>query len=392
MMRRGLLACLALVAVLGALCLAAGIEWSTPFRPQRAESFVPSGMDLLGGRRAETEGAVLWVEGSDDAERSVLLARNLNLEAADWQYLRVALPRFPATLSLSLIWRSSEHPTRLQRAGLPRPGRFASTVRLAEIDGWRGTISELGLLLEPAAMISTGSTLDRRFAIESMRIESDSFGAAINALATDWTAYRPWGGRSINTGGFELETSRSYSLVWFVALLVLVFGLLLAALGSRRSQIWVPLGVALLLGWLVLDLHQLGQLFWRGDFARQAQQRSDDLQLHHQLAAALEAARPALQTADIGLALVASSLPFHRTYGAFRLLPLPSAAVDSPPKLVAQDKKLALVLVGRGDWQFDPEVQRLRWAGHEYEVEQLYTDAHLSAYRLIREVEPEARP
>lgn len=388
--RFAFLASLALVVVLVAVCFAAGIEWGTPLHAQRAESIAPTDFELIGSRHAGVTGTVLWLEGSDEAERSVLLARNLSLEAADWRYLRTALPSFPATLKLSMIWRSSEHPTRLQRVSLPRPGRLASGIRLAEIDGWRGTISEIGLLLEPATLLQPGTTLQRRFAIETLRIESDSVGGAISALITDWTAYRPWVGRSINTGGFELGIPGTYSLVWFVALLVFVCGLVSVAMRRRGSLPWIPLGVALLLGWLVLDLHQLSQLFWRGDFARQAQQVSHGLQLDERLTTSLETARPLLQAAGIRLAMVGSSLPFHRTYGAFRLLPLPSAAIDSPPRLGAQDGQSALVLIGRGEWQFDAERRRLGWAGREYEVEQLFRDEQLSAYRLIREIEPES--
>lgn len=391
---RALLVTAAALLLSALACLfAAGANWRAPLLPERVEQFDIRALQQFGSKQADGPGDAVWFTGADESARSLLMARDLQLAAEEWQFLVLRFARFPADLRVSLIWRSSEAPERLQSQVLARPGRQAAHVRLADIDGWGGTITELGLLVFPANLLAAETTAERRFALAGFSLESDSTGAALASLVTEVTAYRPWVGRSINTAGFEVASSRPYAMVMLVAVLVLIAGLaarLVLVPSVRRS--WLPLGLALLVGWLVLDLHLLAQLFWRGEFTRQADLRGNELQVDVALNEGLTALRSKLVERDIRLAMVGATLPFYRTYGAFRLLPLPSVATQVPPSTIAADDRLALVLIGRGDWQHDPSARSLRWADNVYRVDVLHSDAQLAAFRLLEKLDSEVTP
>lgn len=394
MSRRSILVAAAALLLSALACLfAAGANWGAPLAPERIEHFDITALQRFGSEPVEGSGEAVWFAGADDSARSLLMARDLQLAADEWHFLALRFAHFPANLRVSLVWRSSDAPERLQSQVLPRPGRHAARVRLSGMAGWSGTITEFGLLVFPANLVAPETTAQRRFALDELRLESDSISAALASLVTELTAYRPWVGRSINTAGFEVVSSRPYVMVLLVAVLVLIAGgafRIARSAGAGRG--WLPLAAALLVGWLVLDMHQLAQLFWRGEFTRQASLRGNELQVDVALNDALTSLRAKLVEHDIRLAMVGATLPFFRTYGAFRLLPLPSVAMEAPPQSVAAGDQLALVLIGRGNWQHDPAAGSLSWEGSIYRVDVLHSDAQLTAFRLHEKLGGEVSP
>lgn len=394
MRRRGLLAVAA--ALLGALALlvTAGVEWGTPLRAARVQAFTVADLQPIGSQPDGVSDSAVWFKGADaQSGRSLLLARELDLVASDWPMLRLRFERFPEDLRLFLVWRSSVSPQQLQASPLPRPGRSSMHVGLAQLPEWSGTISELGLMLAPADLLPMQATMDRRFALATLALESNSVAGGLASLASEWRAYRPWTGRSINTAGFELGRAPPRSLVLLLASWAFGFVLLFVLLtGARGSSLRRALLLALLAGWLLLDMQFWAQTHWRADFTRQAHRRGLELAADPALSAAIGRLRSSLQASAVQRVLVGSTIPFHRTYGAFELLPLISVAIDSPGPAAAANAGVALVLIGQGDWLYDPISSRLTWSGQEFAVDLIHEDAQLAAYRLRGDDEPAGSP
>ncbi len=375
---------LLLVFLGGALALlwAAGGEVSAPWRAAERYAFEPRELAPVGARRVEGAKANGVFEGADGLGRSLLMARGLNLDAAHWSVLSYRFEAFPATLKLVLVWRIDASPERLRSLPLPRPGSRAASVRLDGVEGWEGRISELGLLVLPADLLPAEATLERRLVLRELALASRSQAGALAALQTEWSAYRPWVGRSINTAGFELSSPQRHSLLGFVLVMCLLLGMAgwLAFRPALRPTL--AIGIALIMAWVVLDLLQLAQLHWRGDFTLQAHRQSEEVQVDPRLSAILTELQPVLRALDPRLVLVSGDSPFHRTYGAFRLLPLPVAVVESPPALPESEQRLALVLIGADAARFDATRGTLRWGTRDYAAEAVFDLPPVRAFRL----------
>jgi hypothetical protein len=380
-MRRVAWAVPAAVLLIGCvLLIAAGARPGTPLSPAQAAELDLAQFRLEAGGQKEFSPRGLAVEGADGLGRTLLVQSTQGLRAAEYSRLGYRFEAFPAELKLALVWRTEEEPSRMQSLPLPRPGLSSHWVRLDEVEGWSDGIAEIGLLVMTADLLPSESTLARRFELSWLRLESASLRGDLAALQTDVRAYRPWVGRSINTAGYELAIPQRHALVAPVAALVLLLGAALAiAFPVAR---WRSLAACLLLGWLILDLQQLAQLFWRGDFTRRAHSLSDEVQVEPRFNAALEQVRPVLRAAEPRLVLVGGALPFHRTYGAFRLLPLPASAIDSAPVLSAEEDRIAVVLVGNGDWRFDASSGTLHWSERSYPARLLFEQGGLVAFML----------
>lgn len=380
-------AVLALAVLLagGALALlaAAGGDASAPWRAAERHVFEPSELVPIGARRVDGIGADAVFEGADGLGRSLLMARNLSLDAAHWSSLSYRFDAFPATLKLVLVWRVEASPERLRSLPLPRPGVRAAAVLLDGVEGWEGQISELGVLVLPADLLPAQATLDRRIVLRALTLESRSQSGALAALLTEWSAYRPWVGRSINTAGFELASPQRHSLLGFVLAMALLLGLAAWLVFRPRLRLALAVGVALVGAWVALDLVHLAQLHWRGDFTRQAHRQGEEIQVDPHLNAVLEALQPSLRALEPRLVLVSGASPFQRTYGAFRLLPLPVAVVGSPPALPAGEQRLALVLIGVDAADFDAATRTLRWGARSYVAEAVFEEPPVRAFRLL---------
>jgi len=376
----------AVVLVLGsllALFLAAGVNPSLPWSPERAMQFAPHELSPMGARLEYLEDGSAVFAGADALGRSLLVARELDLDAGQFPVVRYEFNRFPATLKLVLVWRSSLAPERLRSSPVPRPARGLQRVEFGSVEGWEGRISEVGLLVLPADLLPAQATAERQFALRQFGLESASQSGAVASLLTEWTAYRPWVGRSINVTGFELGLAQRQTLVWFAAALVVVLGLalwLLPLMGLRR---WGAFVVAAALAWVILDLLHLAQLHWRNDFTRQAQLAAEESQVDPRLAAVRGGLRPILADIDPRLVLVSGQSAFHRTYGAFRLLPLPVAAVESAPVLPDGEQRLALVVIGKGVAEFDADANQLQWGHRRYAAQRVFEQTPVQAFRLM---------
>jgi hypothetical protein len=222
-----------------------------------------------------------------------------------------------------------------------------------------------------------------------MRLESGSWRAAVASLATEWTAARPWVGRSINTGGFDIAGRRSPSRSAFVAgLIVLSLVLLRLALGSaamRRAALpLVVVGVGLL---FVENLLQHGARTAVAIEAAGAASRHPEWPLAAQPSLAAEAAALQRRIDDEPWRpriWVYGAPGFFREYPTWLLRKQDAATLTDPDQLPeqAQLANFLIVLVGEGDWDFDPSLERVRIGRQTRAAAPYFEGAWLRVYRI----------
>lgn len=246
-----------LLLVAGWACLlawAAGVVWHEPLQPRHAQDLRPANFSLVHGQGRRERGALV-VERAGDDDALQQSQRVHWLDTAGLPILRYRFADFPATLQLSLIWRTADAPDRLQTWSLPRPGRGDAAIDLSRVPGWHGRLMEVGFAEFPALNLTPPGTPFEPFEIQAAALESPSWRGRLQALAAEWLARPAWSQRSINASGREVAEPVRPTLVLVLALGVgwaLACGL--AVFPGWRRRPLVPAMVALALAWGILDL------------------------------------------------------------------------------------------------------------------------------------------
>jgi hypothetical protein len=387
MSRARLAVALALGLLLGVLLLFgfAGIELDTPLRA--ADRLLVEPTRLVSRDAAlEPDGAGLQVVGADAQGISLLLQPVEPFEAGRYRHFSLALRDLPPVLRALLVWRVDG-----ELRAMPIPGLFhgRATLDLAGVDGWRGRVDAIGFALLPTDYLAAEPSRQRRFGFERGSLATDSWGGALHALVTQWTAYRPWNGRSNNTAGFELSATPGPSLQAFVAGLLAITLLLALVLGGRRAlRGSAVVAIALALG--LLAARQAAQLVMRAQVASSAAAIAADHpqwplaaqpQLGHealQLSARLDPSPPPRL-------LVWSEDRFLREYPTWLLRRFNAASLHTPAQLTELGQALpgsVLVLAGDGGWEYDQAAARLSLHGLDLSATLLLHGSLLQAYRL----------
>lgn len=186
--------------------------------------------------------------------RAILASRVERISAADYPFLRLELSSQNGVEDILFFYRRSDELNRVQQLLLPLfPGQL--TWFLGDEDGWKGTISEIGLIV-----YGDDST---RLAVESLRLLPNSSLISIDAELSRWLAVWRWDQRTINFlpwyGGriAPVPTVVAWLLLAFLLLSVLKGNspgknkLLYSVAPGPRWRIAVTLA---LLGWLMLDV------------------------------------------------------------------------------------------------------------------------------------------
>lgn len=323
-------------------------------------------------RGAHANGTTMLMQaaGPFEAARFRYVAYDLGLERIDKAYF---------------LWRSEGE---LRNVLLPAAPGGDGVLDLQGVPGWEGQIDAIGVAASPTDLVHPAYVAEREFALRSLRLESPSWRGALAALRDHWTAYRPWTGRSNNTGGFEFSPKAGASATLFLAVLAaMALVLALAFFGAATARRWVVpvVGVAALL----LAMVQLEQLALRGSVAHSAAARADSpaqpLSAQPLLAAAAIDLSDRLRSEGRTRVFVGGESQFFAEYTTW-LLREHNAAVLAPlGALPAKlDAPVFVVLAGKGPWQFDVAAGRLT-IGERHWVGQLVHDGGiLRAYRIDR--------
>jgi hypothetical protein len=363
----------------------AGVDVDTPLRAAERLALDPARL-VSRDARLEPRGDTLQVSGADANGISLLMQSVEPFEAGQYRHFSLALGEMPPVLRAMLVWRVDG-----ELRVMPVPGLFhgGATIDLARVAGWQGQIDAIGIALLPTDYLAAELTTQRRFVFERGSLASDSMGGALRALITQWTAYRPWNGRSNNTAGFELSATPGPSLQAFVAGLLAISLLLVSILGGReglrRSGVLL---LVLALG--VLAVRQAAQLVLRAQVASEAASIAADHphrplaaqpQLGHEallLAAQLDATPPARL-------LLWSEDRFMREYPTWLLRRFNAASLHTPAQISQLGDALpgsVLVLAGAGGWGYDEATSRLTLHELSLPATRLLQGSTLQAYRL----------
>jgi hypothetical protein len=396
-LRIPMLALLLLLLWIGLLGWAAQAPLIAVFQPEQRLHFSGSDFRVVMGAGVEN-GRHLGINsvGAEHmALQSISSARPIDADAV--RILRYRWQDFPRTLELSFVFRRADQPEDVHTVTLPPAGAFPAFFDLANVPDWRGRIIEIGFAEFPTAQLVPADIAFRPFSLMEAELWSPSWRGSLGALATDWSAYRPWALMSVSALGPDAPWPHKATPVLLLTIGVAT-SLLLAAIVLARSWTWLGLTLcgALAVCWLALDLR------WLGEFADR-----------HALTRELYAGKPWRERAAIepDIALIASAARVRELLArepanahvivaadavydvlrlSYHLLPANVAPVGAllplHPRATATQPAL-LVVYADPTWTFDQRVGTLRYADFEYAAELLFEEGDIRIFQL-RGVDP----
>jgi len=171
--------------------------------------------------------------------------RPVHLDAADYAYATISLEGLAPTQQARLAWKAREgEVTTPVTARLPWTGRGEITIALPA--AWRGSISEIGLLVAG----DPGSALQAN----SLTLHEPSITNWLRARRDDWLHFGPWQLVDINfLRAHGLGTAPRLVPAVLAACALIAVLALVAGRGHRRRRAPLALALALAAGWLLLD-------------------------------------------------------------------------------------------------------------------------------------------
>lgn len=306
--------------------------------------------------------------------------------AESFRHFSYSIDGVPATRKLVLVWQGSEG---RGFAILPDGFGHGGTIDLGRVASWKGSIDRIGLALVPVDYVPPQALSAPEISIDELSLSSSSICGALSALWSEWTAARAWTGRSTNTGGFDFVGSPGPSLPAFVAG-CLAIALVLARLWLGRAiatRLALPLLVA---GTTLLAMEQIRQHVARTSTVVAAQRALPHdagigLSGHPPLAADARALLQRLQQEGRRVRIrVHGAAGFMSDYAVWLLREQDVGAVLSPHELAPQ-AELAdsfLVLVGKGDWDFDAAASRIRVGAESRGAAPYFEGSTIKVYRF----------
>ncbi|MEQ8262171.1 hypothetical protein [Pseudohaliea sp.] len=211
----------------------------------QGEAYRLNGADLvpLPGAAITREKGTMIVHGWTDGQ--AVVHRPVHLEAADYAYATIALEGLAPSRQARFAWKAREEGvTTPVKARLPWTG--GGTVTIALPPSWRGTISEIGLLVAG----QPGQALR----VKSLTLREPSVTNWLRARRDDWFHFGPWQLVDINfLRAHGLGTApRLVPAILAACALAAVFALI-AGHGAGRQRAPLALALVIATGWLLLD-------------------------------------------------------------------------------------------------------------------------------------------
>lgn len=354
-----------------------GLSWRGSATPLAAARFA--------GGAPQPDGSLVIERAAGAAQQLLRFTPDAPLRG---RFLSYRFAGMPPSLRLGIGWRTRADGA-WHWAMLPFPRR-RTTVDLARLSpDWTGEADSLAFTLLPAELLPPSAVPAVQLRLLDAELQTDARLPALAALMDEWHAYRPWSGRSINTGGFDLRLLEPLPLQGFVLLVLAAAALVLLlvrAAGRWRRRMLATALVATATGWLVLDVAQL----------RVAWQRSTRLETLHQAAGGALAVEPRLAealarvrahpvVASPGARLVVfAGNPFLQSWPVFALLPLDVAAL--PADSLGRLRRGAVVLRLGEAGEYRDGV--LRSTTHQAWVRELQGEPGVHLLQLLADPEP----
>lgn len=305
------------------------------------------------GRKANTRNHLIAFTVADGRG---LFIQETRIKATEWPVLTYSVD-LPRGLEAAFVWEREKAAGAVHEVILPRDG---TALLLGEEETWQGRLERIGLLVrrDPNSLpgLGEGSGLVRA----SVALNKPGPTQLWAVLATRWTAFRGWDGRSINHLGDS----------WLPAILAgwVSAGALIAFVlhgPARQRAGGVALVAGLATGWLLLHLLWLRQLglqsvetherFGKSDFASALAQGRD-----YGLVSFAEEIREALaKTGRIEHLVIVSDDRYFGERSRYLLLPYPATHFRSLGQLSSNLDRLHSGHAVIGDSRTVPAIDRM---------------------------------
>jgi len=248
---------------------------------------------------------------------------------------------------------------------------------------WSGEVQALGFSIASAEFLPAAAAPTHDLRLTAVGLHTDGRAAALAALWDEWVLYRPWSGRSINTGGFDLRYHAPRPWSGFVLAGGVVVLLVTAlVLGWRRLRRGRAVLLAFCVLWLLLDAAQLRMLALRAAHAQAlAALAPDGLRTEPGIAGAMETVRERIEAGEGAHKLVVlGGNAFLLAYPVYELLPLNAAGMPAQQLAAAPPGTLVLRLGSIG--AHDADAGMLAIAGQRLAVRLLYEQPGIQLFEL----------
>ena len=304
------------------------------------------------------------VVSAPDATRTVVVAVSTAFRARDYPQIAWEASGVPDDVQATLLWYSDIDSTRVFRRTLSVEAGRIVPAAVAQDRGWVGRIGGLALVLQGG--------FTEPIVLHAADAKSMSAAQVAGDRLSEWLAFEPWNGASINTltGGADAQ---DLPLPIFLAAVVGIAALVYAGLARWKPHVFGPVlgtGVAMMfvIGWLAIDarwqwnlLRQAGSTYalYAGKAWRERHLAAEDAPLF----AFIEEARVKLPAPPARVFMVAGA-NYFRGRGAYHLYPYNvyfdpwSDTVPAPSAVRSGDY---IVVYQRKGVQFDAARQQLRW-------------------------------
>ena len=389
-MRKALFTFTLVIGVALILFWAAGVRWSSPFFATQERNWDGSDFRVVMGGAAQDETRLRI--GAVGENRTALQSVALNgVEAAENPILRYRFDQFPHTLELSLIFRRMGDDD-VSVVSLPWPGNGDAWFDLGTVPEWRGRITELAFAEYPTPQIVPPMQGFRPFTLVDASLTSRSWRGDVAALATDWLGQWPWSQRSVHALGRDTDTPRAQSLLLCLALVIALAVVSARLILRLRGTALLRLAlIAVVAGWLLLDLQWQSGLRWRLAATQSLYAGFDwpERELHSADQDIVETARE-LQSAlrelpENSRILVHAESSFTVLRLIYHLLPLNvgvlAEALEESAHRTLPDGSIVIVY-NLADWTYDPSSHLLQGSGLAYSGDLLLSRNRLLVVRL----------
>jgi hypothetical protein len=195
---------------------------------------------------AKERGKILDLQQLSDGGRALLMRRT-HLKAAEYPFVQFRIAnRHPGEI-VYLLWRTAEKPQNIHNTPLYWSGDGLTSLNLAKIADWQGSISEVGFDIY-------GDLRKQPLEIHNLTISPYSSKTLISTIWSEWGAFEGWTQKSIN---YLNGTPKNPVLSPTIALAAwsgLAMVLLALAQFIQKGRDIVSFGAAALLPWIILDL------------------------------------------------------------------------------------------------------------------------------------------
>jgi hypothetical protein len=304
--------------------------------------------------------------------------------------LRYRMRGFPNTLELALMFRRTDSADDVQTISLPSPSDGEVAVDLAAVPDWQGEIREIGFAEYPTSQLVPPSAVAfEPFHIDEVTLQAPSWGQLLPRLRNDWTGYRPWSQRSINTLGAQIETVPTSSLVATVAagcVMSLLAGWLILR-WPRRRLLQAALATTLA-AWVLLDANWLAELAGKHAtiekiYAGKPWTVRKTLQPDEDTFSAAAAMTRVAEKENANRVLVLSDSPFTLLRMIYFLLPVDAVPLEQVAAISLDSVARAGTLIAVVDCEckYDAESGLLTKGSATYAVEPVTEQGTLRVYR-----------